>query len=552
MVGVRWRKDPSDSSASTTIHSPLPRRALDPKALSLPPTTAVGCRPACSSTVAIRLVVVVLPCDPAMATASLRRISSESISARRMTGMPRARAATASGLVARRTALEVTTTSTSGPTFSARWPSTILPPSEARRRVISLSLRSDPLTPYPRFRRSSAMPLIPMPPIPTKWTFTFLLRNTLLTFLRWNIRDSIHDNQYRRGHDTVEGTPWEWCPPSASRPEWRGHSWCPPSIFSTPGRQRSGRGEVAPFPDQPSRAQRHAHLGDLPGGLGPAQQAALPRHPAQPRAVALQRAHLVGQLLPGQLALGQEDRRSVPHHAASVDRLVVVSSVGKGDQDRRLLADGQLGDGGRAGAAEEQVGLRVGLGHVLDEGRRLRVHAAASQRLIPPADLLQVLLAGLVHDAQPRAQRGRELLERLRHAEVQDVRALRPAGDEDREALPGRLLRVQVVVQKRAPDRVAQQVRPGGREPGPRLVEGDEAGPREPAQGPVGEPGQGVLLLHRGGDTQKPRGHHHRAAGVSAHPHHHVRVESPEDPARLPQRAGDAPQTAHRPERTLP
>src|SRR5947199_322085 len=41
MVGVRWRKEPSDSSASTTIHSPFPRRALDPNALSFPPTTAV-------------------------------------------------------------------------------------------------------------------------------------------------------------------------------------------------------------------------------------------------------------------------------------------------------------------------------------------------------------------------------------------------------------------------------------------------------------------------------------------------------------------------------
>src|SRR6266571_5073121 len=265
MVGVRWRKDPSDSSASTTIHSPLPRRALDPNALSLPPTTAVGCSPACSSTVAIRLVVVVLPCDPAMATASLRRISSASISARRITGMPRARAASASGLLERRTALEVTTTSTSGPTFSARWPSTTFPPSEARRRVISLSLRSDPLTPYPRFRRSSAMPLIPIPPIPTKWTFTFLLRNTLLTFLRGNIRDSIHDNQYR---DTSEGTPFQWCPPP----------------ISTPGRRHPGRGlrgKVAPFADQPARAQRDADLGDLAGGLRPAQEAALPGHPAQ-------------------------------------------------------------------------------------------------------------------------------------------------------------------------------------------------------------------------------------------------------------------------------
>ena len=41
------------------------------------------------------------------------------------------------------------------------------------------------------------MPLMPMPPIPTKWTLTFLLRNTLgLSGSRTaNVLDSIYDNQ---------------------------------------------------------------------------------------------------------------------------------------------------------------------------------------------------------------------------------------------------------------------------------------------------------------------------------------------------------------------
>ena len=168
MVGERRKKDPSDSSASTTISWPLPSLALLPRAFSLPPTTAVGSSSACASTVAIKDVVVVFPWLPAMATPSFRRINSASISARGMTGIPRSRAAMASGFDARRTALEVTTTSTSSATFSARCPMAMLPPSEASRRVISLSFRSDPLTRYPRFRRSSAMPLIPIPPIPTK------------------------------------------------------------------------------------------------------------------------------------------------------------------------------------------------------------------------------------------------------------------------------------------------------------------------------------------------------------------------------------------------
>src|SRR6185295_16565866 len=42
------------------------------------------------------------------------------------------------------------------------------------------------------------MPLMPMPPIPTKWTLTFLLRNTLqpLSSRTTSVLDSIHDNQY--------------------------------------------------------------------------------------------------------------------------------------------------------------------------------------------------------------------------------------------------------------------------------------------------------------------------------------------------------------------
>ncbi len=41
------------------------------------------------------------------------------------------------------------------------------------------------------------MPLMPIPPIPTKWTLTFLLRNTVapLSSRNANVLDSIYDNQ---------------------------------------------------------------------------------------------------------------------------------------------------------------------------------------------------------------------------------------------------------------------------------------------------------------------------------------------------------------------
>ena len=99
--GVSFRNERSLSSASTTMRSPRPSRALLPKALSRPPMTAVGSRPPRSSTSAIIDVVVVLPWAPATATLYFRRINSASISARGMTGMRRRVASTISGLVGR-------------------------------------------------------------------------------------------------------------------------------------------------------------------------------------------------------------------------------------------------------------------------------------------------------------------------------------------------------------------------------------------------------------------------------------------------------------------
>ena len=99
--GDSLRNERSLSSASTTMYSPRPSRALLPNALNRPPITAVGSSPARSSTIAIIDVVLVLPCAPATAMPSRSRISSASISARGMTGTCRARASTSSGLSGR-------------------------------------------------------------------------------------------------------------------------------------------------------------------------------------------------------------------------------------------------------------------------------------------------------------------------------------------------------------------------------------------------------------------------------------------------------------------
>ena len=143
-TGCRYRNEASDSSASTTMNSPAPSRALEPAASSRPPITKVGSSPPSASTLATRLVVVVLPCVPATAMPCRSRISSASISARGTTGIFFARAATTSGLSSL-TALDTTTASAPAMCSSA-WPRWILAPSCRSRRVAGVSARSEPLT----------------------------------------------------------------------------------------------------------------------------------------------------------------------------------------------------------------------------------------------------------------------------------------------------------------------------------------------------------------------------------------------------------------------
>ena len=89
-------------------------------------------------------VVVVLPCVPPTAMAHFRRINSASISARRTTGISRARAAATSGL-SRFTAVDVTTT-VAVPRLAASWPTATGMPLSRRRRTLALSAMSLPCT----------------------------------------------------------------------------------------------------------------------------------------------------------------------------------------------------------------------------------------------------------------------------------------------------------------------------------------------------------------------------------------------------------------------
>ncbi len=118
---------------------------------------------------------MVFPCAPAMAIPYLRRISSASISARGITGTCRSLAAATSGLSSL-TAEDMTTTSAPS-MFEDACPMNIFAPKDSSLLVVSVSLRSEPPILYPRFIRTSAIPLIPTPPMPTKcilWYFLYM------------------------------------------------------------------------------------------------------------------------------------------------------------------------------------------------------------------------------------------------------------------------------------------------------------------------------------------------------------------------------------------
>ena len=80
--GLYSINEPSDSSASATKYSPVPRWAFEPEALMVPPIAKEGSAPqACRATVSIEDVVV-LPCVPATAMLIDSLISKASACAR--------------------------------------------------------------------------------------------------------------------------------------------------------------------------------------------------------------------------------------------------------------------------------------------------------------------------------------------------------------------------------------------------------------------------------------------------------------------------------------
>jgi hypothetical protein len=141
---------------------------LLPKALNRPPITAVGSTPGAFE-YHLQSSTSSSSCRESRPTAmeNRSRISSASISARGITGMPRRRAST--NLRVRRFHRRRKDHHLRLADVFRPMPLVHLMPNFFSSRVATAErFTSDPLTSKPRFASSSAIPLMPMPPMPTK------------------------------------------------------------------------------------------------------------------------------------------------------------------------------------------------------------------------------------------------------------------------------------------------------------------------------------------------------------------------------------------------
>ena len=164
--GASFRNDRSLSSASATRYLPRPSRALLPNALTRPPMTAVGSRPAASSIKRDhrsrrRLAVSAGDGD---SFAQLHQLGQHLGPGNHRDA---ARARGGHFGIGRPHGGRIDDT-LGVADVRASWPLAMRAPSLSSRSVMSLRCMSDPVTSYPRFTRSSAMPLMPIPPMPTK------------------------------------------------------------------------------------------------------------------------------------------------------------------------------------------------------------------------------------------------------------------------------------------------------------------------------------------------------------------------------------------------
>ena len=253
------------------------------------------------------------------------------------------------------------------------------------------------------------------------------------------------------------------------------------------------------------------------------------------------------QSLRCQPRLRHQHRRLLRRQEARVAGLVVVDRVRERHQHAGHADGRDFGHRHRARAADQQVGLRVGTGHVVDELEHRRADAqlavARRERVAPTAPAL-VHHHGTLLRRQQRQRRRHHVVERLRSQAAADYQQVQRAG----APRVARLRRV--VAQHLAAQRIAGALC-AWQGAGKRL----EHPRRDAREQPVGQAGHRILFVHHQRPPQQ-RGHHAAREGdVAAHPEHHRRAHRAQradavgERAQQPQRQqqpGRQPLAAHR------
>src|SRR5947209_3543477 len=144
-------------------------------------------------------------------------------------------------------------------------------------------------------------------------------------------------------------------------------------------------------------SQRGGHLGDFCGCRRMRQRPRAFCHLLQARGVSQQVTDRFYQPLAAELRLGNHHRRTLALHGAGVARLVIVGSAREWDKNRWLAGGGDFAHGARSGAAEQQIGLGEGGGHVVNERADFGWNPGTQ---ISSLGLLIIALPGLMNQTQ--------------------------------------------------------------------------------------------------------------------------------------------------------
>ena len=144
-------------------------------------------------------------------------------------------------------------------------------------------------------------------------------------------------------------------------------------------------------------------IGEPVGGVDRAGGFGGGGHAGQTARLGGQRRDLGGQPFRGEIGLVEADRAAGVHQHAGVGALVLVERMRQRDEDAGPADRRKLGDGGSARTRHDEMARRHARRQVLEERRHL---AGDLEPRIDVADARQILVAGLLHDLQPRRSRG--------------------------------------------------------------------------------------------------------------------------------------------------